>query len=63
MVGIRAGVLDDQTLLNENPPQIEVFVERRPKWIQKIEGAVQLKGQTEVVDGGDMVGAKEALSV
>lgn len=29
-VGLRAGVLDDQSIL-EKPPAIEVFVERRPR--------------------------------
>ena len=29
-VGLRAGVLDDQSILDK-PPAIEVFVERRPR--------------------------------
>lgn len=29
-VGLRAGVLDDQSIL-EKPPAIEVFIERRPR--------------------------------
>lgn len=29
-IGLRAGVLDDQSIL-EKPPAIEVFVERRPR--------------------------------
>ena len=51
MVGIRAGVLDDQTILNEKPPQIEVYVERRPKWLGKVDGALQLNGKYEVLEG------------
>ena len=50
MVGIRAGVLDDQSILNEKPPQIEVYVEKRPKWMGKVEGAVQLNGKYEIVE-------------
>ena len=50
MVGIRAGVLDDQSLLNEKPPQIEVYVEKRPKWMKQVEGAVQLSGKYEVLE-------------
>jgi hypothetical protein len=50
MVGIKAAVLDDQTPLNEKPPQIEVYVERRPKWMMKLEGATQLNGKYEVVE-------------
>jgi len=30
LVGIRAGVLDDQWLVDEMPLQVEVYVERRP---------------------------------
>ncbi|KAK3704852.1 hypothetical protein LTR37_013543 [Vermiconidia calcicola] len=51
MIGIRAGVLDDQSILDESP-KIEVFVERRPKWMGKIEGAVQLNAKYEIVDEG-----------
>ena len=50
MVGLRAGVLDDPTLLDV-PPKIEVYVERRPKWLPQIEGAVQLNAKYEVVGG------------
>ena len=51
LVGIRAGVLVDDPLLDE-APKIEVYVEKRPKWQAKIEGAVQLNGRYEVVEGG-----------
>ncbi|KAI0480735.1 hypothetical protein GGR56DRAFT_627328 [Xylariaceae sp. FL0804] len=40
-VGIRAGVLDNQTL-RDKPPAIQVFVDRRPPWINQVEGALQL---------------------
>lgn len=52
MVGVRAGVLDDQTPLNEEPPKIEVYVEKRPKWLSKVAGAVQLNGKYEIVEEG-----------
>ena len=51
MVGIRAGVLDDQSILDE-PPMMEVYVERRPMWMKKIDGATQLSGTYEVLKGG-----------
>lgn len=49
-IGLRAGVLDDQNIINETVPKIEVFPERRPKWRNKIEGAIQLKGQVEILE-------------
>lgn len=49
-IGLRAGVLDDQNIVNETVPKIEVFPERRPKWRTKIEGAIQLKGQVEILE-------------
>ena len=52
MIGIRAGVLDDQSILEE-PPKMEVFVGRRPKWMKKIEGAMQMDGKYEVVEEGE----------
>ncbi|KAI1506407.1 Mss4-like protein [Biscogniauxia marginata] len=45
-VGIRAGVLDDQSFV-DTPPSLEVYVERRPPWIKQVEGAVQLNGRYE----------------
>lgn len=52
MVGIRAGVLVDDPLLDE-APKIEVYVEKRPKWRAKIEGAMQLSGKYDVVEEGE----------
>lgn len=51
MVGIRAGVLVDDPLLDE-APKMEVYVEKRPKWRAKIEGAMQLSGKYEVIEEG-----------
>ena len=50
MVGLKAAVLDDQTPLNEKAPLMEVYVERRPMWMKRVEGAVQLSGKYEVVE-------------
>ncbi|RDW75502.1 hypothetical protein BP6252_06644 [Coleophoma cylindrospora] len=47
-IGLRAGVLDDQTILDK-PLGIEVFVERRPPWIKPIDGAIQLNGMYQLV--------------
>lgn len=49
LVGLKTAVLDDQTVLEETPPQMEVFVERRPKWVSRVEEAVQLNEKYEVV--------------
>ncbi|KAK3049327.1 hypothetical protein LTS18_012787, partial [Coniosporium uncinatum] len=43
LVRIRAGVLDDQSLVDEMPLQMEAYVERRPKWMRAIKAAVQLR--------------------
>ncbi|OTA85285.1 hypothetical protein M434DRAFT_36167 [Hypoxylon sp. CO27-5] len=48
IIDVRAGVLDDQNILDD-PPAIEVYVERRPPWVKKVEGAIQLNGKYEVV--------------
>ncbi|KAF2718215.1 hypothetical protein K431DRAFT_333011 [Polychaeton citri CBS 116435] len=48
-IGLRAGVLDDQSLL-DTPPAIEVYVEKRPPWISKIESAVQLDGKYQAIE-------------
>lgn len=50
MVGIRAGVLVDDPFLDRGP-QVEVYVEKRPAWRAKIEGALQMNEKYEVVEG------------
>ncbi|KAI1480718.1 hypothetical protein F4774DRAFT_408544 [Daldinia eschscholtzii] len=47
-IGLRAGVLNDQSLL-DTPPRVEIYVERRPQWLKQIEGAMQLNSKFEVV--------------
>lgn len=53
MVGIRAGVMVDDPLLDE-APKIEVYVEKRPKWRKRVEGAMQLNAQYEPVEDQEM---------
>ncbi|KAH8659785.1 Mss4-like protein [Xylariales sp. PMI_506] len=47
-IGLRAGILDDQSLLDK-APAIEVYVDRRPPWIKQVEGAIQLDSSYKVV--------------
>ena len=47
-IGLRAGVLDDQSILDK-APVIEVYVERRMKWLKPVDGAIQLDAQYHVV--------------
>lgn len=41
---IRAGIFDDGRIVMERKPDAEIFTERRPQWINPIEGAAQFKG-------------------
>jgi hypothetical protein len=47
-IGLRAGVLDDQTILDK-APMMEVYVEKRMKWLKPVDGAIQLDGEYQVV--------------
>lgn len=47
-VGLRAGALDDQSILDKTP-MVEVYVERRMKWLKPVDGAMQLDAQYQVV--------------
>lgn len=47
-IGLRAGVLDDQTSLDK-APTIEAYVERRVKWLKPVDGALQSNAQYEGV--------------
>ena len=53
-VGIRAGVLDDPSIVEETSPRIEVFTERRPKWMKRVDGAMQLNSQYDLVEEGNV---------
>ena len=47
-IGLRAGVLDDQRILDK-APMMGVYVERRMKWLKPVDGAIQLDSQYKVV--------------
>jgi hypothetical protein len=47
-IGLRAGVLGDQTILDK-APMMEVYVERRMKWLKPVDGAMQMDAQYHVV--------------
>jgi hypothetical protein len=47
-IGLKAGVLDDQTILNK-APMMEVYVEKRMEWLKPVDGAIQLDAQYQVV--------------
>lgn len=51
LIGLRAGVLDDQSIINDSAPMMEVYVERRPKWRKEIEGAIQMNSKYEILGG------------
>lgn len=54
IVNVKAGIIDDVDWVEEHgQPEIEVYVERRPKWLGKVEGAVQLNAKYEVVEVGE----------
>ena len=50
LVGLRTGCLDDQTMIKEAAPMVEVYVEKRPTWKPQIPGAVQLDGSYQQLD-------------
>ncbi|KAJ5162828.1 uncharacterized protein N7500_004658 [Penicillium coprophilum] len=45
---VRAGIFDDLEILNEQKPQVEIYAERRVKWVCPIEGAAQVDGMLPV---------------
>lgn len=47
-IGLRAGVLDDQSILDK-APMVEVYVERRMQWLKPVDGAIQLDAQYQDV--------------
>ncbi|KAJ5834251.1 hypothetical protein N7447_000277 [Penicillium robsamsonii] len=44
---VRAGIFDVE-MLNEGKPQLEVFTERRVKWVCPVEGATQVDGMLPI---------------
>jgi hypothetical protein len=63
MVGLRTGVLDDQTPINTIPPRIEVYVERRPKWVAPVPGATKLNSKYELIENGEAGYTAAELSI
>ena len=52
IINIKAGVIDDLNWVdNEGKPMLEVYVERRVKWLSPLDGVLQLNGKYEVIEG------------
>ncbi|PYI01628.1 hypothetical protein BO78DRAFT_411306 [Aspergillus sclerotiicarbonarius CBS 121057] len=41
---VRAGIFDDERILNEQKPEVEIYTDRRSPWISPVEGAAQCSG-------------------
>ncbi|RAL03345.1 GFA family protein [Aspergillus ibericus CBS 121593] len=41
---VRAGVFDDERLMEERKPEVEIYTDRRLPWISPVEGAAQCRG-------------------
>ena len=41
---VRVGIFDDMEFLNRGKPQVEIYTERRLKWVKPVEGAMQVVG-------------------
>ena len=39
---VRAGMFDDAQVLNEGKPEVEIYTDRRLKWLTPIQGADQV---------------------
>ena len=48
---VKAGVLDDAEWINEHGKPQLVYVERRIKWMPKLDGRLQLKSAYKIVEG------------
>jgi hypothetical protein len=47
-IGLRAGVLHDQSILDK-APMMEVYVDRRMKWLNPVEGMMQMDSKYQVL--------------
>ncbi|KAJ5184559.1 hypothetical protein N7491_007574 [Penicillium cf. griseofulvum] len=45
---VRAGIFDDVEIMNEREPAVEIYTERRVKWICPVEGAAQVNGMLPI---------------
>jgi len=50
MIGLRAGCVDDPRVADEMEPIMELYVERKPKWLAAIEGADQRNWKYELIE-------------
>jgi len=50
IVNVKSGVLDDlEWVDNHGKPALEVYVDRRMKWLPKLEGTLQLNSKYEII--------------
>lgn len=45
---LRAGIFEDEELLNKRGPEAELYTERRLKWVDPVEGAAQINGMLKL---------------
>lgn len=45
---VRAGIFEDEELLNLRGPEAELYTERKLKWVGNVEGAAQVEGMLEL---------------
>ncbi|EMC93478.1 hypothetical protein BAUCODRAFT_150800 [Baudoinia panamericana UAMH 10762] len=50
IIGLRAGVIDDQSIVNAATPKLEIFAERRPIYIDPIPGTQRVNCRFEKID-------------
>lgn len=50
MIGIRAGCIDDPKVADEMKPIMELYVERKPKWLSAVQGAEQRNWKYELIE-------------
>lgn len=51
-IGLQAGVLYDQSILDKAPAR-EMYVDKRPPWAKPVEGAMQPNSKYEIVTKQD----------
>lgn len=45
---VRAGIFEDEELLNMRGPEAELYTERKLKWVGNVEGAAQVEGMLKL---------------
>lgn len=51
-VVLRAGILDDIEVVNQLKPQVEIYTDRRVRWVSSAEGADQFTGMLPIPESG-----------